>query len=73
MTTHTCGLLTKHLFLQRAAVAAGAALMLDALTAGEALADTVRAVSPCKRQATRGLMPFPPSTAYRSMPPTAWR
>ena len=46
MTTHTCGLLDRRLFLQRAAVAVGAALMLDALTASDALADTVRAITP---------------------------
>ena len=46
MTTHTCGLLDRRLFLQHAAVAVGAALVLDGLIAGEALADTARAMTP---------------------------
>ena len=46
MITLTCGLFDRRLSFQRAAVAVGAALMLDALTAGKALADTVRATTP---------------------------
>lgn len=45
-TTHTCGLLDRRLFLRRAAVTVGAAIMLDGLAAGDALADTVRAITP---------------------------
>ena len=46
MITLTCGLFDRRLSFQRAAVAVGAALMLDALTAEEAPADAVWAVTP---------------------------
>ncbi len=46
MTIHSCGLLDRRLFLRRAAVAVGSALMLDGLVAGDALADSVRAITP---------------------------
>ncbi len=50
-TTHTCGLLDRRLFLRRAAVAVGAALMLDGLAAGDALAESVRAMTPVTKGA----------------------
>ncbi len=46
MTTNTCGLLDRRLFLRRAAVAVGSALMLDGLAADDAFANSVRAVAP---------------------------
>lgn len=50
-TTHTCGLLDRRLFLRRAAVAVGAALMLDGLAASDALAESVRAMTPLAKGA----------------------
>lgn len=46
MTNRSCAPLDRRLFLRRAAVAVGSALMLDGLAAGDAIADTVRAMKP---------------------------